>query len=66
MRFGANPRLNWSHVSRHLIEDGAKGIVAGCTEIPLVLESRDLPVPFFDPLTILAQAAVKMARPAAA
>ena len=55
-----------TRVSRHLIESGAKGIVAGCTELPLVLESRDLPVPLFDPLTILARAAVRRARPVAA
>ena len=55
-----------TRICRRLTENGAQGIVAGCTEIPLVLESSDLTVPFFDPLTILAQAAVQKARPAPA
>lgn len=38
--------------------DAAQAIVAGCTEIPLVLKQEDLSVPYFDSLTILARAAV--------
>lgn len=45
-----------------LVNRGVDGIVAGCTEIPLALSQRDLSVPFFDSLQILAEAAVKMAR----
>ena len=41
--------------------DGAEAIVAGCTEIPLALGQQDLPVPYFDSLTILARAAIKYA-----
>lgn len=41
--------------------DGAKAIVAGCTEIPLALSQKDLPVPYFDSLTILARAAIRFA-----
>jgi aspartate racemase len=41
-----------------LVDRGAQGIVAGCTEIPLVLRPQDLPVPFFDSLLILARAAI--------
>jgi len=49
-------------VAVRLIQKGSRGIIAGCTEIPLVLEPNDLPVPLFDPLLILAQAAVQEAR----
>jgi aspartate racemase len=41
-----------------LISNGARGIVAGCTEIPLALKQEHLSVPYFDALTILARAAV--------
>ncbi|MEJ2100765.1 MAG: amino acid racemase [Desulfobacterales bacterium] len=41
-----------------LISNGARGIVAGCTEISLALKQEHLSVPYFDALTILARAAV--------
>jgi len=51
-------------VSNHLIYRGAQGIIAGCTELPLVLKSEDLPVPLFDVVSILARAAVGAAKSA--
>jgi len=45
-------------VAGRLVERGVQGIVAGCTELPLVLESGKLPVPAFDLLLILAKAAI--------
>lgn len=50
--------------ARSLIDkkpDGADAIIAGCTEIPLVLGQEHLPVPYFDALTILARAAIRRA-----
>jgi aspartate racemase len=47
--------------SRRLVELEAQGIIAGCTEVPLVLSQEDLSVPFFDSLLILAREAVKEA-----
>jgi aspartate racemase len=41
-----------------LISNGARGIVAGCTEVPLALRPEHLSVPYFDALTILARTAV--------
>jgi aspartate racemase len=41
-----------------LISQKAKGIIAGCTEIPLALKQEHLPVPYFDALTILARTAI--------
>ncbi len=38
--------------------EGAQGVIAGCTEIPLVLRQEYLSVPYFDTLTILARAAI--------
>ena len=42
----------------HLIANGAGGIIAGCTEIPLALKQKHVSVPYFDALTILARAAI--------
>ena len=44
--------------AENLITTGARGIVAGCTEIPLALNQEHLSVPYFDALTILARAAI--------
>jgi aspartate racemase len=38
--------------------EGAQGIIAGCTEIPLALGREQLAVPYFDAVTILARAAI--------
>lgn len=49
-------------VSRSLIHQGAQAIIAGCTEIPLVLKEGDLPVPVIDVLSVLAGSAIRKAR----
>jgi len=45
-------------IAGRLIQGGVQGVVAGCTEIPLVLKPGDLDVPVFDTLTLLARAAI--------
>ncbi len=47
--------------SQRLLRQGAQVIIAGCTEIPLVLKERDLPVPVIDPVSLLAQTAIERA-----
>lgn len=42
-----------------LIEKGADYIIAGCTEIPIVLKSEDIIVPLIDPMKILAEKALE-------
>ncbi len=51
-----------------LVERGAQGIIVGCTELPLVLEPAEAPVPIFDSVKLLARAAILAAsrEPAAA
>lgn len=49
-------------VAHHLMDEGAEGIILGCTELSLVVEEGDLPCPLFDPLSILARLAVQRAR----
>jgi len=48
-------------IAGRLIQGGVQGVVAGCTEIPLVLKPGDLDVPVFDTLLLLARAAVAAA-----
>jgi len=45
----------------HLVSRGAQGIIAGCTEIPLVLAQKNITVPYFDSLLILARSAIRRA-----
>jgi aspartate racemase len=49
-------------VSRKLIRQGAQVIIAGCTEVPLVLKEGDLPVPVIDPVAVLAKVAIEKAQ----
>ena len=47
--------------ARALIARGAEAVIAGCTEVPLVLKARDIEVPLIEPLQILAEASILMA-----
>jgi len=42
-----------------LVRAGAQAVLAGCTEVPLVLRPGDLAVPLLDPMAIGARAAAK-------
>ena len=53
-----HPRRLIFNAARRLIRRGAQAIIAGCTEIPLVLRDEDVPVPFIEPLQIGARAAI--------
>ena len=44
-----------------LIANGAKGVILGCTEIPLLIKQKDVSVPVFDTTTIHANAAFNSA-----
>jgi len=44
-----------------LVERGAEGVIAGCTEIELLIGPDDVPVPFFPTTAIHAAAAVEFA-----
>lgn len=46
-------------IAAALIERGARVLVAGCTEVPLVLSSEDVPVPLVDASLELAAAVVR-------
>ena len=45
-------------IAKVLVARGADAIIAGCTEVPLVLKEQDLPVPLVEPLRIAARACI--------
>ncbi|MGE5850708.1 MAG: aspartate/glutamate racemase family protein [Candidatus Methylomirabilota bacterium] len=47
--------------AEHVQARGAEAVLAGCTELPLILQEGDVAVPVIDPTWILAQAAVRHA-----
>lgn len=50
-------------IDRLVKEEGAEGVILGCTEIPLLINQEDVDVPVFDTMLIHAEAAVKYALP---
>ncbi len=48
-------------INRLVDEEGAQGVILGCTEIPLLIKQEDVKVPVFDTTRIHAEAAVKYA-----
>lgn len=49
------------NIIEKLIENGAEGIILGCTEIPLLISQEDVSVPVFDTTKIHSKAAVNFA-----
>ena len=54
-------RQRYAEIINRLVDAGAEGIILGCTEIGLLVNSSDSPVPLFDTTEIHARAAVKFA-----
>lgn len=54
-------KADYLTIIERLIEQGAEGIIAGCTEISLLVHADDCPVPYFDTTHIHAMAAVDYA-----
>ena len=54
-------RMAYLDVIHKLVENGAEGIILGCTEIGLLIKSTDCQVTLFDTTRIHAEAAVRMA-----
>ncbi len=55
------PRQIILAMANKLIAQGAEAIIAGCTEIPLVLKETDIPVPLLEPMAIGARACIRAA-----
>ena len=52
---------SYQNIINSLVDDGAEGIILGCTEIGLLVKQQDSEVPLFDTTTIHALEAVKKA-----
>jgi len=48
-------------IMKSLVDNGAQGIILGCTELPLLIKQEDCSVPIFDTTAIHAKAAVDYA-----
>jgi aspartate racemase len=59
--FREESRLYFSDVIRALKERGCDAVVLGCTEIPLLVDPADSPLPTLDSTRLLARAALKWA-----
>jgi aspartate racemase len=49
------------HIIETMAAQGAEGVIAGCTEIPLLISQEDCSIPLFDTTRIHAEAAVSFA-----
>lgn len=49
-------------VASRVIDTGVEALICGCTEVSLVLENTDVPVPVIDPLQILAESSAEYAQ----
>ena len=49
-------------IAQKLIDKGAEAIIAGCTEIPLILKEVDISFPLIDPTHVLAKIVVQKAK----
>jgi len=56
--FKEDSRLYFNTVVSKMKERGCQGVVLGCTEIPLLVDPEDCPLPTFDSTRLLARAAL--------
>jgi aspartate racemase len=57
--FTEESRLYFNEVIRRMKEQGCDAVVLGCTEIPLLVDPDDCPLPTLDSTRLLARAALK-------
>ena len=58
---GPDVRAGMKALAEELVGAGAQALIAGCTEVPLVLGPDDVPVPLTDSLDALARATIAAA-----
>ncbi|MGJ8744525.1 aspartate/glutamate racemase family protein [Polaribacter sp.] len=56
-----NSKEKYLKIINRLIQEGAEGVILGCTEIPLLIQQKDVLVPVFDTTKIHATAAFEFA-----
>ena len=60
-KINASSRRVCADIVSKLVNKGAEGIVLGCTELPLLIQSGDINAPIFDTTQLHAEAAVNLA-----
>jgi aspartate racemase len=55
----AETKKEYLKIIKSQIQQGAKGLILGCTEIPLLIKQGDVSIPIFDTTSIHAHAAAK-------
>jgi aspartate racemase len=55
---GEAPRTEMRRLAALLVAGGAEAVIAGCTEVPLLLSAQDVSVPLVDSAEVLAAACV--------
>lgn len=55
---GEAARAGMLRLAQPLADAGAHGLIAGCTEVPLLLRAEDAPIPLTDSAEVLAKACV--------
>ncbi len=60
-KFLESAKLKFLKIIENLIKKGAEGIILGCTELPMIINSQDVNVPLYDTLRIHLRAAVDYA-----
>ena len=56
---GEGPRAEMKRLAAELVTAGAEVVIAGCTEVPLLLSVHEVTVPLIDSAEVLAAACVK-------
>ena len=59
---GEEVRAAMRRLAEGLVQEGAEAVVAGCTEVPLVLFESDLPCPLINSTDVLVDATIDYAR----
>lgn len=59
--YKTEPRALLMDAARQLVEEGAELIIAGCTEVSLVLDRESAPCPIIDPMEVVARVAIEKA-----
>ena len=57
----ASSRAQYREIMAALVQQGAEGIIFGCTEIPMLVDQSDASVPVFDTTTLHASYAAEWA-----
>ena len=59
--FRKETKYKYLEIIKQLQQDGAEGVILGCTEIPLLITQKDCDITIFDTSFIHAKYAVKFA-----